>query len=55
MLHIIRQSQTQLKNDGYYSGNIDGVDGPVTRQAIRKYQQSQNLTPWRFSLCGTSW
>lgn len=41
---MVRNAQQQLKNDGYYTGNIDGIDGPMTRQAIKKYQQSQNLT-----------
>lgn len=41
---VVRNAQQQLKNDGYYTGHIDGIDGPMTRQAIRKYQQAQNLT-----------
>lgn len=41
---MVRNAQQQLKNDGYYTGKIDGIDGPMTRQAIKKYQQSQNLT-----------
>jgi peptidoglycan hydrolase-like protein with peptidoglycan-binding domain len=32
-----------LKNDGVYSGKIDGIDGPMTRAAIRKYQSTNNL------------
>lgn len=39
----MRQVQQQLKNDGYYSGKIDGVDGAMTRSAIRQYQKSNNL------------
>jgi peptidoglycan hydrolase-like protein with peptidoglycan-binding domain len=30
--------QTQLYAKGYYGGRIDGVDGPATRGAVRRYQ-----------------
>lgn len=40
----VRSAQQQLKNDGYYTGKIDGEDGPMTQSAIRKYQQNQNIT-----------
>jgi len=40
----VRSAQQQLKNDGYYKGGVDGVDGPMTRAAIRKYQGDNNLT-----------
>jgi len=30
--------QTQLYAKGYYGGKIDGVDGPATRGAVRRYQ-----------------
>lgn len=39
----VRDAQQQLKKDGYYTGKIDGEDGPETRAAIEKYQQSQHL------------
>lgn len=39
----VKQAQEQLKKDGYYTGNVDGIDGPETHEAIRKYQQSENL------------
>ena len=39
----IRSTQEQLKNDGFYTGKIDGVDGPMTHSAIRKFQQSKNV------------
>jgi peptidoglycan DL-endopeptidase LytE len=40
----IRNAQEQLKTDGYYNGAVDGVDGPATRAAIRKYQSDNQLT-----------
>lgn len=39
----VRSAQQQLKNAGYYTGAVDGVDGPMTRAAIRKYQRENNL------------
>ena len=33
-----RQAQLALAQIGYYSGRIDGVFGPETRAAIRRYQ-----------------
>lgn len=40
---MVRKAQEQLKKDGDYTGNIDGVYGPETRAAIEKYQQAENL------------
>ena len=40
----IRSAQLQLSNDGYYTGNVDGIDGPLTRSAIRQYQKDNKLT-----------
>jgi hypothetical protein len=31
--------QTRLYAKGYYGGKIDGVDGPATRGAVRRYQR----------------
>lgn len=39
----IKQIQSDLKQDGLYHGNIDGIDGPETRQALREYQQQHGL------------
>ncbi len=39
----VKQAQTLLKNQGYYSGNVDGISGPQTRAAVRKYQKDHNL------------
>ncbi len=35
--------QTRLKNWGYYKGNIDGIYGPQTYQAVRYFQQKNGL------------
>ncbi|HEY1240412.1 MAG TPA: peptidoglycan-binding domain-containing protein [Bryobacteraceae bacterium] len=39
----LRDAQHKLKNEGYYKGDVDGVDGPQTRSAIRRYQRDKNL------------
>jgi hypothetical protein len=36
--------QTQLSQQGYYGGPIDGLFGPTTRDAVARYQAQQNLT-----------
>ena len=36
--------QTQLLHLGYYSGSIDGVFGPTTRDAVAKYQIANHLS-----------
>ena len=35
--------QILLKSNGYYYGKIDGQIGTQTKNAIRKYQRTQNL------------
>ena len=35
--------QSQLQRDGYYSGPLDGVLGPMTRQAIAAFQADRGL------------
>ncbi len=35
--------QTSLKNAGYYAGEIDGKIGPMTKKAIKDFQQANNL------------
>ncbi|MGE5547930.1 MAG: peptidoglycan-binding domain-containing protein [Solirubrobacterales bacterium] len=39
------QIQQHLKNEGYYSGPVDGVFGQRTRQSLAQWQQDQGLTP----------
>jgi hypothetical protein len=36
--------QTQLSQQGYYGGPIDGLFGPTTRDAVARYQAQKNLT-----------
>ena len=40
---IIVNVQTQLRNDGYYAGRVDGVLGPQTRHAIASFQADHGL------------
>jgi Putative peptidoglycan binding domain len=40
---VIANVQTQLYNEGYYSGPIDGILGPDTRAAIADYQADHGL------------
>ena len=40
---VIANVQTQLYNDGYYNGPIDGILGPDTRAAIADYQADHGL------------
>ena len=40
----VRQIQTKLKNWGYYNGEIDGIYGSRTLEAVRKFQRNVGLT-----------
>jgi Putative peptidoglycan binding domain len=40
---VIINVQTQLRNDGYYAGSIDGLLGPETRRAISAFQADHGL------------
>ena len=40
---VVRAAQQSLNDKGYKSGTPDGKMGPVTRGAIRKYQQDKGL------------
>ncbi len=35
--------QTALRNSGYYTGNIDGKTGPLTKKAIADFQEANGL------------
>ena len=41
----VRQIQTKLKNWGYYKGNVDGIFGSKTREAVLWFQRKNGLTP----------
>jgi Putative peptidoglycan binding domain len=40
---VVVNVQTQLARDGYYNGPVDGVLGPMTRQAIAAFQADHGL------------
>ena len=40
----VKQIQTKLKNWGYYKGNVDGIFGEQTKQAVISFQKKNNLT-----------
>jgi peptidoglycan hydrolase-like protein with peptidoglycan-binding domain len=40
---VVRAAQQSLNDKGYNSGTPDGKMGPVTRGAVRKYQQAEGL------------
>ena len=40
---VVSEVQSQLQRDGYYSGPIDGVLGPMTRRAIAAFQADHGL------------
>ncbi|MBI4431087.1 MAG: peptidoglycan-binding protein [Candidatus Omnitrophica bacterium] len=39
----LRQIQAALQNAGYYQGNVDGKLGPVTEEAVRRFQNDNGL------------
>jgi len=42
---VIADVQTALQQMGYYRGEVDGLVGPLTREALTAYQADQGLTP----------
>ncbi len=42
---VIADVQGVLQQMGYYKGEVDGLLGPLTRQALTAYQNDQGLTP----------
>ncbi len=40
---LVKEAQTQLKDQGLYNGQIDGIAGPQTRRAVRAYQKREGL------------
>jgi hypothetical protein len=43
--HYVRQVQRVLAQRGFYDGRVDGVWGPRTTTAIRRYQRSEGNEP----------
>jgi peptidoglycan hydrolase-like protein with peptidoglycan-binding domain len=41
---VIADTQALLKQMGYYTGEVDGLLGPLTRKAVAAYQADQGLT-----------
>lgn len=39
----IRAAQQTLKDGGFYTGQVDGVWGPATQDALSRYQTAHNL------------
>ena len=39
----VRALQTELKNQGYYSGKVDGIYGKATVKAVREFQERNGL------------
>jgi peptidoglycan hydrolase-like protein with peptidoglycan-binding domain len=39
----VERAQQKLKQQGLYHGNMDGVLGPETKQALKQYQQQNGL------------
>ena len=39
----VKQTQTELKQKGYYDGDVDGVLGAQTRASLRRYQKEKGL------------
>ena len=40
---VVANVQSALQEQGYYTGEIDGLLGPLTRAAIARYQQDHDL------------
>lgn len=41
----VRSAQTVLNDRGYSAGSADGVMGPNTQNALRRFQNDQGITP----------
>lgn len=39
-----KQVQTVLKKWGYYTGSVDGINGPKTKDAVKRFQRKYGLT-----------
>ncbi len=48
----VRQIQTALKKQGYYTGSVDGIYGSATQSAVRKFQAAKGLTV--DGICGSA-
>ena len=39
----VRQAQKALTAAGFYKGNVDGKEGPMTQKAVKEFQQAHGL------------
>ena len=39
----VQKAQKKLQKKGFYQGEIDGVEGPATRSAVRAYQREKGI------------
>ena len=39
----VREAQQTLRDKGYYTGQVDGINGPLTHAAVRQYQEKENI------------
>jgi hypothetical protein len=42
---IVADVQTTLQEQGYYKGEVDGLVGPLTQEALAAYQSAEGLEP----------
>lgn len=42
---VVADVQSVLQEQGYYRGEVDGLVGPLTQEALAAYQTAQNLEP----------
>ena len=42
---VVADVQAVLQEQGYYRGDVDGLVGPLTREALTAYQSAQGLPP----------
>ena len=41
--NTVKEIQTALNQKGYYNGEIDGIFGNMTKEAVIKFQSENNL------------
>jgi N-acetylmuramoyl-L-alanine amidase len=49
-IDTVRGYQQRLNNLGHYKGSIDGIEGPLTRAAVRAFQERENLLGYKPAL-----
>ena len=42
---VVADVQAMLQEEGFYKGEVDGLVGPLTQQAVAAYQATQGLPP----------